>query len=197
MVKNSKNLAAYTIVELMVVMVIIGVLMGLSIYGMLQFRRITEADQAVKDLVSVIKETKTRAKNNTIDTQNNDPKLLFTNNFGYIIRFVAAQDQVFRSICNKRASEPLWNPLVDCPVLGFQKDVLKQSSFTNITYNTSGTCDAILFENLTERMFLVKSSSLVLLPTTSCEVKVVYKDTGEVFRKITFDSTTGNFVVSI
>lgn len=57
---------AFTIFEVLIVMAIIGLLTGLGVMGLIQFRNNVEAEQATLDLLSLLKETQTRAKNNTI-----------------------------------------------------------------------------------------------------------------------------------
>jgi type II secretory pathway pseudopilin PulG len=195
---NKPNIKkAYTILELLIVMGIVSVTVALSIYGMLQFRRLAEADQAVTDIVSSIKETKNRAKNNTIDTKNNlDLSILVKNNFGYLLKFDT--DQVTRYTCTKLRTAT-WNAISTTQCIT-NKEELKKSSFSNIGFESATPgCDGFLLENLTEKISIT-NVNVINAGITACTINVILKDDSnavtKIFRRISVNTITGNITVN-
>src|SRR3972149_11416470 len=78
---------AFTLVELLVVMAIIGAMLAMGIYAMVQFRRTIQLQQATSQILGIIKETQNLAKNNTLAKDvTADPN--FNNlSFGYFLVF--------------------------------------------------------------------------------------------------------------
>ncbi len=197
MIKNTKSSKAFSVIEILVVLAITAVLIGLSIFGMLQFRRVVEADQAVNDLVSVIKETKTRAKNNTVDTKNGFVAAdMIDHNYGYFLQFDSLQ--VKRYTCKKPRNQSVWVPSTDCLTSNGEK--LKKESFSNVGFDNLAVCDGILIENLTEKVIVYIGNS-PLLASPLLQIYIVFNDDSNVntriFRKLNIVPATGDISIVI
>lgn len=184
MMKKNK---AFSLVEIMIVLAIIGVLMGLGIYAMTQLRRTLEADQAVQDFSSIIKETEARAKNNTVPNGTAKSQLI-SNNYGYLLKFSEAEG-IVRWVCHKALSDGWQDVVNDIETKCEARESLIAASYGNIKMKPDN-CNSVIIENLTERMYFFDNSTGVI---GDCEVTVNLSNPSEYFRTLVFYDGNDSF----
>lgn len=166
MIKHTMKKKAFSLIEILVVLLIISGLIGIGIYSMLQLRRVLEADQATKEFITIIKETKNLAKNNSINFEADKSQLL-THNFGY--KLIFKDETIYRALC-KKSFDGTWNQAIcDTPI------ELKSSRYGNILLQTiNNNCNEVIFENLTEKMYFITNNTL--LAEDECRIKIIFAD---------------------
>lgn len=173
----------YTIIEVLIVLAIIGVLLALSMAGLTQLNRVLQADQASKDFISIIKETKNFAKNNNVSQETDRTKLL-THQFGYKLDFSGGT--IKRSLCNKVYGAS-WQG-ASCP----DAIDLKPQTYSNIIFKVVN-CDAVIFENLTETVAFMYSGLETSI--NKCEIDIRFADDNSLYRVLTFNSLNGDYSI--
>lgn len=159
----------FTLLEILISMAILGTLAVLGIWGILTLRRSVELQQSTNDLVSVIKETRSTAKNNTI-TKNVD-----TDNYiyGYVLEFTPNSIQRFLCAKDINSLVDVWN----CITPGEQ--IIADFLYTQINVVTSGSaqCKKILFENLTGEIRIITATPTASTPFSDgyCEIDLIHK----------------------
>ena len=157
------KLSAFTLVELLVVLGIVGVLFGTGLYGMSQFRSSMEADQGTNQVLSILRAEQNKAKNNVVVESDLLSKIAITDYSNYVfgIRFhFDGIGGMFKSICWRAIGDLNW-------VLNANCTASPQSVMVNgpgVTFSTSvggGTaCEDVVFENLSEKIIIVNPSGV-------------------------------------
>lgn len=187
--KYETKIKAFSVLEILIVLLIIGALIGLGVYSLLQLRRVLEADQATKDFISIIKETKNLAKNNSIN-EDTDKARLLTHNFGYKLLF--NNNTISRALCRK----PFGYAWDSASVLCDEAINLKNSRYGNILLEPiANNCNAVIFENLTEKMFLLRDNTLIL--DNQCRIKIIFADdTTQRYKDILFTKLGSEYAIT-
>ncbi len=176
---------AYTIIEVLVVMSIITVLMTLALLGLTELRRVLDADQATKDILSQIKETKNFAKNNNVSQETNR-KNLINRQYGYRLQFI--DGTIKRSLCNKEFSANWSSAICTTPI------DLKLSSYKNIRLQqANANCNTVIFENLTEKVEFLQNNIISNIETCVIEIRLI--DTDTKYRDLVFNRINGEYSV--
>lgn len=180
---------AYTLVEILVVMVIVGVLTAMGVYAYNYFKKVVEINQSINSVASSIKETKNFAKNNSITGDVPAPDLL-NKKLAYKIDVV--NNTLRRSFCSIPITQN-WddsNLIVSC--YASYKDIdLKQKLHDNVVFTAiSGQCDNIIFENLTGKIIFRSGNSALI--AKSCSIKVSYLNDNILSKIIIIDGINGN-----
>ncbi len=171
---------AFTLLEILIVMTIIGLLIAIGTGGLLVLRENTEAEQATNEVLALLKETQTKAKNNTIPFSHNEDPAQFAaaknRNYAFIITSATVDGRLIlqRRICWKPITTPetSWNSIALTTTNCTTTDDLIPPRFQNIELENAGTygvpvnpaCpltppSAIVFENLTGKIFSKTDSS--------------------------------------
>lgn len=165
---------AFSLLEILIVMVIIGLLIAIGAGGLIVFRENTEAEQATNEVLALLKETQTKAKNNTIPFSHNQDSTQFAaaknRNYAFIITSTSVSGRLIlqRRICWKPITTPetSWNSIILDTTNCTTVEDLIPPKFLNIEVENAGTygvpvnpiCpltppSAIVFENLTGKIF--------------------------------------------
>ena len=179
-----RKLTAFTILELIIVLAIVGLVSGLAIYGFLTFRAIVETRQAVNEVITVTKETRNLAKNNVLPkTANTD--LYY---YAYVLTFDEANN-LNRYLCTRpKVGAPVWT----CPVATQEK--LKSSLYKQINYSLvlNSSCHRILFENLTGDMLISKRKNYTFADA-DCILKLTHNRQPGAVYEVFFNGTSNTY----
>lgn len=149
----------FTLLEILIVMTIIALLIALGAGGMIQWRENTEASQATQEVLAILKEIQTKAKNNTIPTDHIQDPTQFaqvnSRNYGFVIQQEDSGDnqKLYYQICWKNTAETWANKLCQT-----DKQYLIPQRYSNIAFsvysgiNPGMDCDfndLVIIENLT------------------------------------------------
>jgi len=141
---NNKLLKAFTMIELLVVLSIIGIIFALIISGMFGVQRAIQVQLAIEEVMAVLKETRSLAENNTLTaTEIGNTDLIY----GFHISF--AGNDMNRKKCLFDEGVGVW----DCSA-GIDQSQ-KSKSLGDIEYfiDPSPRCNFI-FENLSGDIFV-------------------------------------------
>lgn len=183
---------AFTLVELLVVMGIIGSVMVLGIWGMLSLQRTVELQQASSDINAILKETRSKAENNVFPASFTvTDNVSYDDVYAYSVRFgqdAEGLSYVGRDLC-------IWNdPNWDCTEI--DGSLNPENIFTDIKYVSSGEddlCAAIMFVNLTGDM-LIDNGSGGYITDGTCDIfiKHMKSDKGVTLR---VDGVTNKYTI--
>lgn len=134
---------AFTLVELLIVMAIIGMATALGIAGMISFRRAVLLQQSSEEFLTTLKETRSFAENNVLPFAANSSSKIYA----YSIIFKGGNNgKLERRLCSLDTNTPGATWL--CSPNGTN---LKSDAFNDMEYvlNRPLGCEEILIENLT------------------------------------------------
>jgi hypothetical protein len=173
-------------------MAITGAMLALGTLGLVVLRRTTEVQGGADSLVSAVKETQNKAKNNSFDINIGLPTSVYLNDiFGFKITFDGSG--AYRYTCHKTAAAASWSCL--------NLEYLKNPQFSQVKYaNPAATdCKAVLFVNLTGdiRVNTVNTSDNDALYTNAvCTITVSHLQDANTKKTITFDGINNNFKIN-
>lgn len=178
--RNKFNLSAYTIVELIVVMGIVGMLIGLSIGGLVGLRESTRLNKNVQDFVSESKSFLSRARNNSYDKAEIDLigteatcSSIATTPFvpdaiGYYFNTTTKEPQTVKCVSTSLSTQGNF-----CCTVISDIDTFKQGD-KNITYTAN--CDGVIFEYSTGQIYKYNPGNpgnVTVTPGTSITIHAV------------------------
>jgi len=199
----------FSMLEILLVMAIIGVLLAIGTAGLTTLRVNMEAQQAINEVTSNIKDTQNKAQNDTVNTTATIEQLK-ANVFGY--QLFTALDPVsntygiYRQFCMKPIQPAsAWNThSSSCS----SPELLKSASFSNIDVSNvnypgppavisgcqTGKYGGILFENLTGNIYVFDSTGAVS-SSAKCVMSITIKTTSYNYAWIIFDSANGTYTL--
>ena len=172
---------AFTLVELLVVMAIIGAMLAMGIYAMVQFRRTIQLQQATSQILGIIKETQNLAKNNTLAKDvTADPN--FNNlSFGYFLVF--KDFNIYRTL-GKRVQGPGQNWTIRDPLT---TNGLKSDIFGDVQI-IPDNCYAVVFINLTGDIIIQQTQASIPQDlNTSCRLQIKHTQEAAFYKVISIN----------
>ncbi|HLD03307.1 MAG TPA: prepilin-type N-terminal cleavage/methylation domain-containing protein [Candidatus Dojkabacteria bacterium] len=169
---------AFTLVELLVVMAIIGAMLAMGIYAMVQFRRTIQLQQATSQILGIIKETQNLAKNNTLEKNVVADANFDKYSFGYFLVF--KDFNIYRAL-GQRLQGPgeVWRIRGSLPATGLKSDIFAEVQIKPVN------CYAVVFINLTGDIIIQQTAANVPQDIdTSCRLQIQHTQEAAIYKVI-------------
>lgn len=164
----SRTKKAFTLVEILAVMAIIGVLAAISVAGLVFLRSVVELDQATDNIVSIFRTYQNKARNSAISENrfHSTGSVPQSKVDGFGIHFNLSPQYFSIRYCYDTGTG------FDCT--GFETNQTRPEAYGNVTVTaTPGSCKILVFERLTGQVYAMNNqSSSTLITTGVCTIVI-------------------------
>lgn len=181
--KSNKNVAAFTILEIVISLSIGGLLIGLGLAGFYYFSRSTEFNQARSEIFLTIRDVQNRARN-SVGFNNNSP--LTSQVEGYALFFNPTALEL--RYCSAAA-----NNTVSCSQVLTTNVVSAQ--FDNLNFNAPAGCNIIFFERITSNIYALTAAGSLFnkQDNGTCNINFNHALDANLTKGVRFNLTNNSF----
>lgn len=179
--------SGYSLLEILVVMIIIGVLLFLLVNGFIAFRKTFELQQNTSQVSAILKQTRTFSDNNILpDSIANDP-VDADALYGYRLDF--RDNTIRRSIC--RRLDIGWSECI------LEENLMSKKS-GQIVFDVT-ECPMILFTNFSGDILTSSDNGVTYRDVGVCEIKVRHSqsDENDIYRIIKIDTKLNTYRIEV
>jgi len=164
-----KRIRGFTLIEIVVVLTITGAILALGFVGFMNYSKSSNLSGATSNVVSIIGETQSMAKNNVLPiSETSESAVNYT--YYYLLEFKTniSATSINRYIFKKSKSN-VWITTPVSTEQDIQIKLLDKAEYGGI----GNECTYVLFESMTGKIFLYKQLSATLIPP----IENIYKST--------------------
>lgn len=184
-----KHYTAFTLLELIIVMAIVGIMSALGIQGLVLFRQTTQFKQAEADVITVFNNVRNKARNSVASGSLVSDSTLLPDAVvdGYAIYFENDTYSLYR--CDQFVNQ--WGVLMgDCEG-GLEEDDIKPRSLqeVNVFPLHSATCVGLFFERLSGEIYAMERTYRDSLENSGkCVYRIQHKGNEALQKDIVIDT---------
>lgn len=179
-----REITAFTLLELVVVMGIVSIMAALGIQGLIIFQQTVQFQQAETDIVTVLNDVRNRARNSVASNELADstslPNAVVD---AYALGFAANNYSLRR--CSITAS--FGNKQASCINVEFPDMKPEVLTAVNIFPTDPGKCRAILFERLNANIAALPALVANLDEVGTCTIRIQHSNNPSLVREIVID----------
>jgi type II secretory pathway pseudopilin PulG len=176
---RKKDLKAITILESIIVMGIIAILLGISTYGLVQFRSTIELQNAYADVISALQTLQNRARNAVSVTNGTTTTIVDYTSMEFLSTsydFQACTKAGTRATCRDEES------------------TITPTEISNITFSIASECAVIGFARLTGDIVTIDTNG-VITTEGNCTIRLIHNQTSTA-KELYIDLTSNNIKVN-